>query len=527
MLYYDFFILSIFSIQNFPRSGIATMDGGPAGILTAAHDASILFTPASALQKAAEEGGIAVAEPSSLQDQWPLHVLTPQDVQIALPSFINRPVSTSGGGGGGLKFSEDASRWQIEYSDLTQTRVIGEGAFGKVYLGRWHETDVAIKYLASLSALGLPSETSVNDVEAIKTLEREVGLMVNMRHPNVILFMGLCPEPPCIVTEYCSRGSLYDLLQAARQDEALAQQLSWSKRLGLALDAAKGMLYLHSHKPPIIHRDLKSPNLLVDFHWRAKVTDFNLSRLSEAPSVASSLAANNPRWQSPEVIHSRNFSASADVYAFALIMWELATWELPFEKLTQYQIMLAVGEKAGRPDIPLAGSSTLRGGSFSGYAEYVVLMEACWAQDPAARPGFDHIIAVLRNIAAKLGSTASTSQKIEEAEGAAVPPTPTPSEMMQQQPVAHVLQQEPQLFASPFESTLPTTTLPPPSPFASPFDMPMYNQQPVAAVAAVACTTAPSSSPKPVQLRMIDSANDSFGGHIPSNKSSSGAGKSA
>lgn len=90
------------------------------------------------------------------------------------------------------------------------------------------------------------------------------------------------------------------------------------------------------------------------------------------------------------------------MYAFGLILWELATWELPFQQLSQYQIMLTVGEKGGRPEIPAPSSPALHGGAFPGYDEYVALMHACWAQDAAARPGFDHIIAVLRGLSAGL-----------------------------------------------------------------------------------------------------------------------------
>ena len=100
----------------------------------------------------------------------------------------------------------------------------------------------------------------------------------------------------------------------------------------------QGMLQLHSHKPPILHRDLKSPNLLVDKHWRVKVADFNLSRVMEAQTVVSSISANNPRWLAPEVVTDQAYSTAADVYSFGLILWELLTWQLPWADLGPFQV---------------------------------------------------------------------------------------------------------------------------------------------------------------------------------------------
>lgn len=100
---------------------------------------------------------------------------------------------------------------------------------------------------------------------------QEAGMMASMRHPNVVMYLGVCLQPPCVVTEYCARGSLNDVFKRARATPALAAQLDWGRRLNMVLDAAKGMMYLHSSEPPVIHRDLKSPNLLVDKHWRLKV----------------------------------------------------------------------------------------------------------------------------------------------------------------------------------------------------------------------------------------------------------------
>lgn len=316
-----------------------------------------------------------------------------------------------------MLFPQDAFQWMIDFAELTQTRVIGEGAFGKVYLGKWHETDVAIKALTSLGALGISAgqvasyATEADVKDALKTLEREVGLMVGMRHPNVILFLGVCPDPPCVVTEYCARGSLYDVLVEARErpNGDLARALTWYRRVSMMLDAAKGMLYLHSHKPTIVHRDLKSPNLLVDGNWSVKVTDFNLSRLADVsnPGVISSVVANNPRWHAPEIIRDALFGKPGDVYAFGLIMWEMITWMLPYDALSAFQMIINVGDKGGRPPIPDPSTGTARdgdtewriqGGPFPGYESYVDLMVRCWAQDPEKRPLFPEIISKLRDI---------------------------------------------------------------------------------------------------------------------------------
>ena len=93
-------------------------------------------------------------------------------------------------------------------------------------------------------------------------------MMAAMRHPNVVLFLGICIESPAIITEYCARGSLYEVIQKWNKGKEVA---NWLRRLGMVLDAAKGMQYLHACTPPLIHRDLKTPNLLVDKNYIVKV----------------------------------------------------------------------------------------------------------------------------------------------------------------------------------------------------------------------------------------------------------------
>jgi serine/threonine protein kinase len=516
------------------EAGLSAADGGDVGVVTAAHDGAVAFWPAAELRAAAEEAGVAVAPPGGAREQAPLARLTAADAsaraaemreaaaaaaaESAALAAARRSGAFPGAGAGAsgaaaalaAALPGDAARWLIDFSALALVRVVGEGAFGQVYLARWQETDVAVKVMSSLSGgFGLGGGSGAAALEAAKTLEREVSLMTEMRHPSVILFMGVCPDPPCVVTEFCARGSLFDLLAEAAGSGgagALGRQLGWPRRLGMLLDAAKGMLYLHSHKPPILHRDLKSPNLLVDRHWRCKVTDFNLSRLAgaaSAPAAASSVVASNPRWHAPEVIHSAAFSPAADVYAFGLVMWEVATWELPFASMSPFQIILEVAERGGRPPVPARASPALRGGAFPGWERYAELMQRCWAADPEARPGFDAVCAELRELAEALakGGGGGAGAAAAAAAGA----TPPRSGATSREDAA------PDVAAAVAAAELKAARSPPAGPPrgaapASPFG-------------------ARSSSAREPRLEVADSARDAFGAAPTRSRSKSGSGR--
>ena len=119
---------------------------------------------------------------------------------------------------------------------------------------------------------------------------QEVRILKGIRHPNVLFFRGICLQPPMIITELCDHGSVSDIialynrmtapnptiLVSPEKQRLYEEHMAWPGRVRLALDAAKGMLYLHSKD--LLHCDLKSLNLLVDKSWMCKVADFGLSR---------------------------------------------------------------------------------------------------------------------------------------------------------------------------------------------------------------------------------------------------------
>ncbi|EFN53383.1 hypothetical protein CHLNCDRAFT_25821 [Chlorella variabilis] len=165
----------------------------------------------------------------------------------------------------------------------------------------------------------------------------------------------------------------------------MAKRLTWVRLLSLALDAAKGMLYLHSRSPPIAHRDLKSANLLVDSQWHVKVADFSLSRTLELGATSFTVVQTNPRWLAPEVLDGMPGQLPADVWAFGTVLWELLTWRLPFEGLNTYQ-------RTGGSGLAVPASGDLAAGAFTCYPQYVRLMQACWCHEPAGRPQFGAIV---------------------------------------------------------------------------------------------------------------------------------------
>jgi len=302
---------------------------------------------------------------------------------------------------------------EFAWQDARVLKPLGVGSFGKVFLAELHHSPVALKLLLDAKALteatkspgtmglngnsmmssGAPSMASTN------ALVKEVSVMAPLRHPNVALMVGYCMNPPCVALEYASRGSLFDVLQKGNTDSVMTAELTWQRRLAMAADAAAGMLHLHTRDPPILHRDLKSPNLLVSGDWTVKVADMGLSKLVDEAtqgSTATTGGASNPRWLAPEVLSGDNSTAASDVFSFGVVMWELLTWKLPWSDLATMWNIVGNVQRGGRPT--LSPESELPGLRPNDSIDaYIGLMQRCWAQDPAARPDFNTVAAELRS----------------------------------------------------------------------------------------------------------------------------------
>jgi serine/threonine protein kinase len=181
------------------------------------------------------------------------------------------------------------------------------GSHGAVWLGQWRRSTVAVKKCSS---------ASVSDVQAF---EKECLIMSRLNHFNVVRFYGVSRDVGSrfsvdgslyLVTEYMPKGSLWEVLRS--KDSVL----SAGTRYQMALDIARGMSYLHSLQPPILHRDLKALNLLVDNSHNVKVADFGIAR----PRVDDTMTfCGTPKWTAPEVLRMNSYSEKADVFSFGVV----------------------------------------------------------------------------------------------------------------------------------------------------------------------------------------------------------------
>lgn len=218
----------------------------------------------------------------------------------------------------------------------------------------------------------------------------EALLMAGLEHPNIVQLLGITVRPFCIITELMSLGDLGNFL---RRNVA---SLSWELRLLIARDVALGMQFLHDCTPPIVHRDLKSPNILLAEGQPlvAKVTDFGMSVRTGFQVRGRQVF--NLMWLAPEIIQGQPYTEKVDIYSYGIVLWELLNGGEPFAEFRpkyqfDSQMEDAIVHQGLRPTIDASCPTT-----------YKDLMQRCWHEIPAHRPTFIEILRVLRTCADQL-----------------------------------------------------------------------------------------------------------------------------
>jgi serine/threonine protein kinase len=254
--------------------------------------------------------------------------------------------------------------WRVNYSHFEETCAIAQGLSATIYYGRDRRNgaEVAIKkfYFQKLNG------------SKLQTFQREVAVLATVQHPTLVRLIGATDTPPfCIITEWMPNASLYHDLHHNHRLDGTSKTIA-------AFDIARGMEYLHACH--IVHRDMKSLNVLLDANNRIRICDFGFSRHAGDGQMNQNFGT--PHWMAPELmIKHNNYTAKVDVFAFGIVLWELATEQTPYAGLEAPQIIQQVTQKDLRPTFPADMNPGMKD-----------LISQCWDKNPDIRPEFSEIV---------------------------------------------------------------------------------------------------------------------------------------
>ncbi|KAF2070487.1 hypothetical protein CYY_008198 [Polysphondylium violaceum] len=283
-----------------------------------------------------------------------------------------------------LKISlTNLEHWVIDPNEVEYTLKLGSGSSGKVYKGLYKGKEVAVKVLRAI--------TTQSQLDEFK---KEFQIMGSIRSQFMVTFYGACIEPKlCMVMEYCSKDSLYHVMNTKSYD------IGWERFFQFTMQMTLGVQCLHNWNPQIVHRDFKSLNLLVNEDWECKVSDFGLSRFNTADNLETlSKIRGTFAYCSPEIANGTGcpYTTKSDVYSIGIVFWELiirvltGEYSRPYSEYSHikmdFQIML--NSKEGlRPTLPQCCPVGLSN-----------LYYQCVHQDAAQRPSCEEIIETLNRL---------------------------------------------------------------------------------------------------------------------------------
>lgn len=259
----------------------------------------------------------------------------------------------------------DSDEWEINRTDIIMKQKLGGGQYGDVYEARWRKRDITVAV-----------KTLKEDTMAVKDFLQEASIMKELQHPNLVQLIGVCSiDPPFyIITEFMPCGNLLDYLRNADREKITAVVL-----LYFAKQIASAMSYLESHQ--FIHRDLAARNCLVGHEFLVKVADFGLARLMGDDTYTARAGAKFPiKWTAPEGLAYNKFTTKSDVWAFGVLLWEIATYGMapyPGIELSDVYHKLENGYRMQCPD--------------NCPKPIYDLMFCCWNWEPSRRPTFEDL----------------------------------------------------------------------------------------------------------------------------------------
>ncbi|KAJ8578956.1 hypothetical protein ON010_g237 [Phytophthora cinnamomi] len=295
-------------------------------------------------------------------------------------------------GQAGLWSDDVITAKRIPRNRIKIKKLISRGAYGEVYVGRFYRQVVAIKML-------LPGTRS--SIHHVNQFLSEAKMTASMDHPHIVSFVGVSWDSLsdlCVVLEFMDGGDLRTLLdkyQASGQAPGFNKQ-----KAAIALHICHGLTYLHSLSPPVIHRDLKSRNILLNRAMDAKLTDFGISR--ERLDQTMTAGVGTSLWMAPEVMLGERYDVMADMFSFGVVLAELDAHTLPYAQAKQRSMdtdgrlmtdaMLLQKITSGDLHVEFSNQNP---------QSLVELGKACVAVDPDDRPSAAEALYRLQVIAAQ------------------------------------------------------------------------------------------------------------------------------
>ncbi|EGZ12650.1 hypothetical protein PHYSODRAFT_516459 [Phytophthora sojae] len=296
------------------------------------------------------------------------------DTQVQVdPVFLNDPVIVTN---------------RLDHKLLKMGKCISKGGFGLVFMGEYKGRRVAIKKIRP--------DRSASAAE-IEQFLKEIIMMAVLYHPRIVEFVGVAWDNLrhlSAVTEFMDNGDLRDVLHGYKLK---GERLSWeSHKATIALHIAEALSYLHALKPKIIHRDLKSKNVLLNMYLEAKLSDFGIARMRYLVETHMTAGVGTSFWIAPEVLLGRDYDEAADIYSFGVVLSEIDTDDYPFwndenksnrGKIQEAEILSLVAEGKLRP-------------SFSSDCPKAILdlADCCLQKDPGDRPTAAEIVVILERM---------------------------------------------------------------------------------------------------------------------------------
>ncbi|KAK8968939.1 putative leucine-rich repeat receptor-like serine/threonine-protein kinase [Platanthera guangdongensis] len=272
----------------------------------------------------------------------------------------------------------------IQKATQNFTTVLGQGSFGPVYKAILPAGEVvAVKVLANKSKQGE------------KEFQTEVVLLSRLHHRNLVNLLGYCVDQQLmLVYEFMSNGSLASLLYGSGP-----HILNWEERLQIALDVSHGIEYLHDGaSPSVVHRDLKSANILLDSLMKAKVADFGLSKEEIFDGRKSGLKGTYG-YMDPSYVSTSKFTKQSDVYSFGIILFELITAINPQQGLLEYINLAVIGGGDGRADWDEIVDKRLMGSNTAKEIRLLAnIAQRCLHKNPSRRPAIADVTQAISKI---------------------------------------------------------------------------------------------------------------------------------